>query len=616
MSKQTVPEPPSESMVDELVPVDDRVIGRAFRRSLLVLALIGASILVYQFGFKRKPAPEAVLHKDVGRIESLPRATEIASPRFRDVTVESGITFIPENGATGDKWLPEAMGTGCAFFDYDGDGDQDLFLVNARGWTETSGPAPVQALYRNDGTGRFDDVTEQAGLAVTLYGTGVAAADYDGDGDVDLFLAALGSNRLFRNDAGRFTDVTEQAGVAGAAESWSTSAGFFDADGDQDLDLFVCNYVVWSKEVDRQVNYTLDGTHRAYGPPMNYHGTFPYFYRNRGDGTFEESSEQAGLHVTNSATGAPVAKSLALSIADLDEDGRLDLVVANDTTRNFLFRNLGDGRFEELGVTAGLAFDNAGNATGAMGIDTGRYRNDGSLGIGIGNFANEMSSFFVAQGGTLLFSDDAAIEGLGSPTRARLSFGLFFFDYDLDGWLDLLQANGHLEEEIETIQPSQSYRQPAQLFWNQGAAARACFVEVPIERAGDLATPIVGRAAGYADIDGDGDLDVLLTQIGASPLLLRNEQELGHAWVRVKLAGRAPNTGAIGARLILRAGGLVQERAVMPTRSYLSQVELPVTFGLGENEQVDALEIVWPDGMKQRVGEVPLFRTLVVEEPR
>jgi hypothetical protein len=602
---------------EELVPEDDAVIGKAFRGSMLVIAGLAAAGLAVYFVASRPEAaaPEQTLQAVAPEAVAV-AVTAPPAVRFTDVTAAAGVTFTHFNGATGEKLLPETMGGGVALLDYDGDGDSDLLFVNASSWPHDPAPAarPAMALYANDGRGRFTDVTRAAGLDKTFYGMGVAAADYDGDGDVDVFLTAVGENHLFANDGGVFTEVTRRAGVGGGAEAWSTSAGFFDYDGDGDLDLFVCNYVLWSREIDYQVDFRLDGVGRAFGPPQNYQGTFPHLYRNEGDGTFTDVSEAAGLHVINSATGVPVAKSLALAPIDVDRDGDLDVMVSNDTVQNFLFRNNGDGTFLEEAEHFGLAYDRNGNSTGAMGIDSAHFRNDHNLGFVIGNFANEMSSVYVTQDDPEFFVDEAITEGIGAPSRLMLSFGLFLFDYDLDGRLDVLQANGHVEEEIARVDPSQRYRQPAQLFWNAGPGAGRGFVEVPPASTGDLAREIVGRGAAFADLDADGDLDVVLTQISGPPLVLRNDQDLGHHWLRVRLVGRAPNRDAIGAWVELEAGGVTQRRQVMPTRSYLSQVEPTVTFGLGELDRVDSLKVVWPDGTEETVEGVEVDRLRVVEQ--
>ncbi len=602
---------------DELVPEDDAVIGRAFRRSLAVVAGLAAVAALAVLVAKRpeQAAPEQRIESAAP--EAVVRPAEAPAMPFTDVTTQAGVDFVHFNGAAGDKLLPESMGGGVAFFDVDSDGDADLLFVNSSSWPHDPPvrPAPTLALYENDGRGGFTDVTKRAGLDVGFYGMGVAAADYDADGDVDLFLTAVGKNRLFRNDGGRFTEATDAAGVGGAADEWSTSAGFFDADGDGDLDLFVGNYVRWSREIDFEQDFRLTGVGRAYGPPQNYQGTFPYVYANNGDGTFRDVSASAGVEIANPATGLPMAKSLGLGIVDVDRDGRLDVLVANDTVRNCFFHNVSGPetgiRFEETAELVGVAYDRAGNATGAMGIDAGHYRNDRNLGFLIGNFANEMTSVYVSQDDPGIFADEAIVEGIGAPSRRMLSFGLFLFDADLDGRLDVLQANGHLENEIARVDPSQSYRQPAQLFWNAGADEG--FVAVEPAAVGDLATPIVGRGSAYADVDADGDLDVVLTQIAGPPLLLRNDQALGHHWLRLDLRGKAPNRGAIGARVEVTAGGVTQVRTVMPTRGYLSQVERVLTFGLGETATVDAIEITWPDGSTQLLEGVEVDRLRVIE---
>ena len=616
---------PPGTVEEEYVPEDDAVIGRAFRRSLMVLAAVAALVvlIVLLRGRGEQEAPEQRIERVAPQAVASP--AEAPAVRFTDITAEAGIDFVHFNGATGDKLLPESMGGGVAFFDYDGDGDPDLLLVNSSSWPHDppAEPRPTMALYANDGRGTFTDVTAEAGLDVAFYGMGVAVADVDGDGDADLFFTAVGRNRFFLNHGGVFTEATERAGVGGAEDAWSTCAGFFDYDRDGDLDLLVCNYVVWSKEIDFEQDFRLTGVGRAYGPPQNYQGTYLELYANDGGGaedgvvTFTDVSEAAGIRVVNPATGLPMAKALGVAPVDVDLDGWIDVLVANDTVRNFFFANRGAGadgivRFEESAELVGVAYDRAGNATGAMGIDAGHYRNDDALGFLIGNFANEMTSVYVSQGDPSIFADEAIVEGIGAPSRRMLSFGVFLFDYDLDGRLDVLQANGHLEGEIATVDPSQSYRQSAQLFWNAGAEEG--FVPVEADATGDLARPLVGRGSAFADIDADGDLDVVLTQIAGPPLLLRNDQAEGHHWLRLELRAQPPNREAIGARVELTAGGVTQRRQVMPTRSYLAQVERVLTFGLGEVDRVDSVKIVWPDGSEQTLQDLEVDRMQVVEQ--
>ncbi len=607
-----------DSPAEELVPADDSIIGRALRWSALAL-VIGAAAIGALLWLARRPA-EVAPEQTLERTAPVAVDTAIEAPpvRFVDVTAEAGIDFVHVNGAEGDKLLPETMGSGAAFFDYDNDDDPDLLLVNSTYWPHSAarpaGPSqrPRSALYGNAGGGRFEDVSAAAGLDLSLYGTAAAVGDYDGDGWRDLFIAAVGENRLLRNVNGRFTDVTAAAGVAGAADEWSTSSAFVDYDGDGDLDLFVCNYVRWSKEIDLQLDYRLTGVGRAYGPPLNYEGTFPYLYRNEGDGTFTDVSAESGVQVRNEATGGPVAKALAVAPVDVDRDGRIDLLVANDTVRNFLYHNQGDGTFQEVGELWGLAYGRNGEATGAMGVDAGHYRNDGELGFAIGNFANEMTSLYISQGDPTFFADEAIGEGIGAPSRLMLSFGVLMFDYDLDGRLDLLQVNGHLESEINSVDPSQTYEQPSQLFWNAGPEQRQGFVPVDLTTAGDLAMPIVGRGSALADVDGDGDQDVVLTQTGRRAVLLRNDQQTAHHWLAVRLVDGGANKDAIGAWIELEAAGRTQRRQVMPTRSYLSQSERTVHFGLGDSDKIDALRVVWPDGAVQPVEPPAVDRVLVV----
>jgi hypothetical protein len=554
-------------------------------------------------------------------VRAAPEASHgIPVAKFTDITAAAGIKFLHNNGAYGDKLLPETMGGGVAFFDYDNDGSQDLLFINSTYWPghipENKQPSTL-ALYHNDGHGNFKDVTAGSGLDIAFYGMGVAIGDYDNDALPDVFVTAVGGNRLFHNEGrGKFIETTATSGVGDPPEGWSTSAAWVDYDNDGMLDLFVCNYIRWSAEMDRAASYELPVIGRAYGPPRNFQGTFPCLYHNEGAGRFRDVSAEAGIQIKDRATGLPLAKSLAVAPVDVDNDGAIDLVVANDTEPNFLFHNQRNGTFKEVGALSGVAYDAYGLVRGAMGIDAARFRNDDSLGIAIGNFANEMNALYVAQRDSLLFADEAIKEGVGPASQNLLKFGLFFFDYDLDGRLDVLTANGHLEPEINRLGSNQHYRQPAQLFWNRGDSKGLGYAPVPPEKCGaDLFQPIVGRGSAFADIDGDGDLDVVMTQVGGPPLLLRNDQKLDHHWIRLKLIGTRSNRDAIGAWIKARAGGRILSRQVMPTRSYQSQSELPVTIGFGDIGKLENLEIVWPSGIKQKLLP-PMDRLTIIKEPR
>lgn len=595
---------------------DDAVIGVALRRSLAVIIVIGVVIAggLAAREWLRPPKaviPPATVKPPETRVRPV---VEIPNLPFTDITASSGVTFRYQNGAAGEKLLPETMGGGCALLDYDSDGDQDLLFVNSCYWPwdprSQGTDQPTMALYANDGQAHFTDVTSAAGLNITFYGQGVAVGDYDNDGDPDLFFSAVGTNHLLRNDGGKYLDVTTETGVAGSPDQWTSSCGWLDYDNDGDLDLFVARYVQWTRDFDRQQNFQLTGGGRAYGRPQNFPGTFPSLYRNDG-GRFTDVAKEAGLHVVNPATEVPAAKALGVTFVDIDRDGWLDILVANDTVQNFLFHNRQNGTFTEIGVLAGVAYDNEGNARGAMGIDAARFRNGDQLGIAIGNFSNEMTALYVSQGG-MQFVDEAVASGLGPQTRLELTFGTLFFDADLDGRLDIASANGHLEEEINRVQPSQHYAQSPHFFWNCGPEEPTEFAPVPKSKAGEAYyQPFVGRGATVGDLDGDGDLDLVFAASGQTPRILRNDQQTGHHWLRVRLTGSRSNRDAIGTEVRADA----QTALLIPTRSYLAQTERVITFGLGAQDVVHNLTIKWPGGTTQELKDVTTNQTLNLTEP-
>lgn len=567
-------------------------------RHALGSAALGIVLLVACSGEKSSP-PHPLPAVRPSRAVAAPSPIPV---RFREAAREMGVRFVHVNGAYGRKLLPETMGSGVAFLDYDGDGDQDLLLVNGRDWEEhKTGRRATQALYRNDGTGRFSDVTRAAGLDLEFYGMGAAAGDVDNDSDVDLFLTGLGENHLFLNHGdGTFRDVTAASGLGDPG--WGTSAAFLDYDRDGDLDLFVCNYVKWTPPTDLWC--TLDGQHKSYCTPESYEGERSRLYRNDGQGVFTDVSEAAGILKGK-------GKSLGVAVLDFDEDGFLDLAVANDTQPNLLFRNRGDGTFEEVGVETGMAFSETGVARGAMGIDAADYQNQGTESLLIGNFSNQMLALYQNTGH--VFIDKAPSSSLGQTSLLFLAFGLFFFDYDLDGFPDILVANGHVENDIQAVQEQVSYEERPLLFRNVGGGN---FAEVGLRSGPGMATPVVGRGAAYADIDGDGDLDAVISVNHGPARLLVNEGGSRHHRIRFTAVGTRSNRSGIGARFVLRSGGTLQTRRVKSGGSYASQSELPVTFGLGDSPAAESVEVIWPDGGRETLGRVEADRSYQVVEGR
>ena len=541
------------------------------RRSLLLLALVCAALI----------------------------ASASAQVTFKDITRQAGINFVHNNGAAGKKWLPETMGPGCAFIDYDNDGFPDIFLVNGKDWTSPAKPSTLK-LYHNNRNGTFTDVTAKAGLAVSLYGLGVAVGDYDNDGFDDLFVSALGQSHLFHNNGnGTFTDVTRASGLWGPSE-FSTSAAWVDYDRDGKLDLVVANYVQWSPQDD--IYCTLDGVHKSYCTPESYKGASLRLWHNLGGGKFEDATANSGL-LDNSS------KSLGLAVLDVNGDGWPDLVVANDTQPNKLYINTGKGTFTESGVSAAIAFNEDGVARAGMGVDAADYDRSGRSSIIIGNFSNQMMALYHNEGNGL-FVDEAPRSEVGRKSLLTLGFACFFFDYDLDGWLDIFVANGHIENEIERIQKRVKYSQPPHLFHNQGGGT---FMETTQAVGPDLGVPRVGRAAAYADIDNDGDLDILMTTNGGPAVLFRNDGTTNRS-LRIKLEGTRSNRDGIGTFVTVKSGGEKQSLILRSGSGYLSANELVLTFGLGKRQQADEIELDWPSGQVDRLSAIPAGRTITIRE--
>lgn len=519
---------------------------------------------------------------------------------FVEVTSEVGINFRHHSGATGQKYLPETLGSGALFLDVDSDGWQDILFVDARSWDD-EGVASSPVLYRNDGDGTFSDITMGSGLEVSLYGIGGASADYDNDGHADIYLTALGANYLFRgNGDGTFTDMTEQAAVGDTR--FSTSALWFDYDNDGFLDLFVANYVDWSIEQD--IRCTLDGQTKSYCTPESYTGQRPTLYRNRSDGTFEDVTESSGLDDSTS-------KGLGVAMLDFDLDGWIDLFVANDTEPDRLYRNLSDGTFADVGVVSGVAFSEAGVARAGMGVDATDYDRSGRPSLVVGNFSNEMIALYRNEGNGL-FIDESPRSALGRSSLLTLAFGCFFFDYDLDGYPDIFVANGHVADDIERVQSRVTYAQPPHLFRNQGDGR---FEEVTAESGLDLTEPMVARGAAYSDIDRDGDLDLLVTVNNGSARLFRNDGGNAGNVLRINTVGTESNRDGIGAKVDISLGGNRQMwQRVKTGSSYASQSELPLTFGLGTVFLADSIRVTWPSGQVDVVNRVVANQAITVRE--
>ncbi len=502
--------------------------------------------------------------------------------RLSDVSQAAGLNFTHNNGAFGQKYLPETMGPGCAFLDYDNDGHLDILLINGQDWPLHKRRRSTMQLLRNNGNGTFTDVTKPAGLDIEMYGLGVAVGDFDNDGFPDLYITAVGQSRLFRNNRrGGFVDVTDSSGL-GKREAFSTSALWFDYDRDGLLDLFVCNYVRWSPELD--VRCGLDGKSKSYCTPEAYRGSTSWLFRNKGDGRFEDVTAQSGLF-------DPSSKSLGVAMLDVDNNGWPDLFVANDTQPNKLYRNLGNGKFEEAAVALGVAFSEDGKARAGMGVDTADYNRSGRMSIAVTNFDNEMIGLFAPNGKA--FTDQAGASGLGAATRDRLGFGCLFGDLDLDGHQDLIAVNGHIDDTVRTAGRGTSHAQVPNLFRNSG---RGRFEDVAGAVGADFAKPKIARGVALGDFDNDGDLDVLLTTNGGAAYLYRNDVLSGNKGLRLRLEGRKSNRDGIGAVVKVHDASGVQTQIVKGGSSYLSSSERALTFGLARNAEATRVVIYWPSG--------------------
>jgi enediyne biosynthesis protein E4 len=519
---------------------------------------------------------------------------------FEDITRAAGIHFVHNTGAFGKKWLPETMGPGVAFIDYDNDGWQDILLVNGMDWPGHARKHSTMALYHNNHDGTFTDVTKKAGLDVEMYGLGVAIGDYDNDGYDDIFVTTLGQSHLFHNNGnGTFTDVTKRAGLEGPNE-FSTGAAWVDYDRDGKLDLVVANYVQWSPETD--IYCALDGKTKSYCTPEAYKGTSVRLWHNRGDGTFEDVTKKAGLY-------DPTSKSLGVAILDANQDGWPDILISNDTQPNKLYINNGNGTFSEKGVSAGIGYSEDGIARAGMGVDAADYDRSGYPSVVISNFSNQMISLYHNERNGL-FVDEAPQSEVGHDSLLTLGFGCFFFDYDLDGWLDLYVANGHIEDAIERVQPRVRFAEPPHLFRNLGNGK---FSEVTQSAGAAFAAPRVARGAAYGDINNDGALDLLVATNNGPAVLFRNTGTTNHS-LRIKLIGTKSNRDGIGATVRLAAGSDTQSKMLRSGSSYLSSSELILTFGLGAHTQADAIEIHWTSGQVDNLKNVAADQIITVKE--
>jgi len=560
---------------------------RSSRAALIpaaIVALAGLTVLAAAAGSAPQPAaPAEHIH-------------------FADITRSAGIHFVHNNGAFGKKYLPETLGPGVAFIDYNNDGWQDIFFVNGTRWPGHPGAVTTPALYRNNRDGTFTDVTRQAGLAIPMYGLGVAVGDYLNNGYDDLFVTAYGGNHLFRNNGdGTFTDVTREAGLArSGTEGLSTSAAWVDADRDGRLDLLVANYVQWSPQTD--LYCTMDGVHKSYCTPESYKGASLELWHNNGNGTFTDVTKQAGLY-------DPTSKSLGIAILDANQDGWPDIAVSNDTEPNKLYINNRNGTFTERGIPEGIAYSEDGVARAGMGIAAADYDQSGYPSLLITNFSNQMIALYQNQENGL-FVDQAPTSAIGHTSLLTLGFGCFFFDYDLDGWPDIFVVDGHLDPAIEAIQRRVHYAEPPHLYRNLDGKN---FVDVAAQMGAAFDAPRVGRGAAYGDINNDGAPDIVITTNGGPAQLFENQGATNHA-LRIKLVGTKSNRDGIGSVVWVQSDTTSQKQMLTSGSSYLSASELVLTFGLGTSTKANIIEIHWPSGAVTRLTNVPADQILTIRE--
>lgn len=530
-------------------------------------------------------------------------ALPIAEPTvsFSDVTAAAGLKFIHHNGGFGKKYLPETMGSGTAFVDLDGDGWPEIILLNCKDWTP-HGKRYLSALYRNNRNGTFTDITAGSGLDLQMYAMGVAVADYDNDGRPDIYITALEGDHLFHNEgSNRFRDVTPSSGIRNA--NFGTSAAWLDYDRDGRADLFVANYIEWTPATDFWCS--MDGSTKSYCTPESSKGAPSRLFHNLGNGKFEEVGKKAGI-------ADPASKSLGVSVLDVDNDGWPDLFVANDTQPNKLFRNNHDGTFTEGGVAAGVAYGEDGVARGAMGVDASDYDHSGRQHLLVGNFSNQMLGLYHNEGSGL-FVDEAPSSSVGRSSLLSLTFGVFFFDYDLDGYPDIFAANGHTEVEIERIQPKVKYKEPPLLFRNVG---KGKFENVSALLGSDFSRPIVARGAAHADMDHDGDQDILVSTNNGPACLYRNNGGNKNHWLNIRLIGSKSNRSGLGTMVRVQSASGKQSDMMRSGGSYCSQSDLALTFGLGKDDRATSIEVEWPSGTRQKLSDVPANQFLTISEDK